>query len=179
MTTGPPRARAYPAQRATDGPPATPDVPPTLDPSSMPSPPAAPQGPPTPAMPARYPEFRGLRSKPAASGRLPAIDPRPAVRLGRLHFRAIWPGPLGRHRGGNDRFFDRGVFRRSRRIRSRSSCGLDEFDECCDDECGAGSSAIDQAPSDPIPADQMPDVGVGDGVLGASWSGLHRHRESR
>ena len=60
----PPEGSGVPAQRATDGPPATPDVPPTPDPSSMPSPPAAPQGPPTPAMPARYPNFVAYGASP-------------------------------------------------------------------------------------------------------------------
>lgn len=71
----PPEGSGVPPQRATDGPPATPDVPPTPDPSSMPSPPAVPQGPPTPAMPARYPNFVAYGASPPPPGGYPPSIP--------------------------------------------------------------------------------------------------------
>ena len=116
------------------------------------------------------PKFRGLRGEPPSSGRLPAFGCWPA--LG-----AIGHGPVGRHRRRSDRVVDRGVFRRARWLRRRSSGRLGEFDDF--GNCrGAGSSTIDH-PVGPDPRRSDAGVGVGNGVCGSSWGGFHRHRESR
>ena len=69
----PPEGSGVPPQGATDGPPATPD------PLPMPRPPAAPQGPPTPAMPARYPNFVAYgASQPPPGGYPPSAPGQPS-----------------------------------------------------------------------------------------------------
>ena len=65
----PPEGSGVPPQGATDGPPATPD------PLPMPRPPAAPQGPPMPAMPARYPNFVAYGASPPPPGGYPPSAP--------------------------------------------------------------------------------------------------------
>ena len=143
----PPEGSGVPPQPATDGPPARPDPSPIPPQPASPQP-AAPPGPPTPAMPARYPNFVAYgASPPPPGGYPPSAAGQPSRRSGMglwgvIAVAAIVSLIVGSFAGLAGYVVGQAVDSAN----STSSATL-----------AAPAPQPSTIPSDPIPADQMPE----------------------
>ena len=156
----PSEGSGVPPQPATDGPPARPDPSPIPPQPAAPQP-AAPQGPPTPAMPARYPNFvaYGASPPPPGAGSVPGGYPPSA------------PGQPSGFGGSTSRRSGMGLWgviavATIVSLIVGSFAGLagyvvgqavDSANSTSSATLAAPAPQLSTIPSDPIPADQMPE----------------------